>query len=72
LPFRKVLLLAEAEVVEQIEEVQEVEMEVEEEVDSLAAVTTASKDIRAVAWRYRKIGKEQRLGKSKGLVSYKR
>jgi hypothetical protein len=40
-PFRKVLLLTEAEVVEQIQEVKEVEMEVqevEEEADSLAAV----------------------------------
>jgi hypothetical protein len=35
-------------VVEQIEEVQEVEMEVEEEANSLAAVTTAGKDIRAL------------------------
>jgi hypothetical protein len=35
-------------VVEQIQEAQEVEMEVEEEADFLAAVTTASKDIRAL------------------------
>jgi hypothetical protein len=47
-PFRKVLILTEAEVVEQTEEVEEVEMEVEEEADSLAAVTTAGKDIRAL------------------------
>jgi hypothetical protein len=50
LPFRKVLLLT-AEVVEQIQEVHEVKMEVqevEEEADSLAAVTTAGKEIKAL------------------------
>jgi hypothetical protein len=46
-PFRKVLLLTEAEVVEQIQEVQEVEMEAQA-AESLAAVTTAGKEIRAL------------------------
>jgi hypothetical protein len=46
-PFRKVLNLTEAEVVENIEESEEVEME-EEETDSLATVTTAGKNIRAL------------------------
>jgi hypothetical protein len=53
LPFRKDLLLTEAEVVDQIEEVQEVEMEVqevEEEADSLHAGPNmvAGKDIRVL------------------------
>jgi hypothetical protein len=50
-PFQKVLLLTEAELVEQIQEVQKVEMEVQEvdeEADSFAAVTTAGKEIRAL------------------------
>jgi hypothetical protein len=46
-PFRKVLDLTEAEVVKQIQEVQEVEIE-EEEADSLAAVTTEGENIRAL------------------------
>jgi hypothetical protein len=51
-PFRRDLLLTEAEVIDQTEEVQEVEMEVhevEEEVDSLhAGPMVAGKDIRAL------------------------
>ena len=51
-PFRKDLLLTEAEVVDQIEEVQEVEMQMQEveEVDTLNAGPTmaADKDIRAL------------------------
>jgi hypothetical protein len=73
-PFRKVLILTEAEVVKQIEEVQEVEMEVEEEVDSLAAVTTARKDIRALLDRGCLVGdciSKQVVDSLCGLIPYR-